>query len=395
MTLGLQEAGSALGEWLAVYPPAPGGWRALGEDVVAAGIEAARLATSPDLAAAAAGELADKGRVYALVRGAGLLLGTPSTGRPAPVPRLLRRAYAHGDFAALWLVEGLGHDAASRALRAGRMPHFLRPPPRGDALPAKSLLMLHAGLGLALAEDRLDGARTTWSAARVRRRVAAVVEAIGAAGRPGYRGAAAESLGLVSGLFHPPSVAAVAGAVDAVAPAFAGFFWHGVGRALYFRPGGFVPGSLGLAFAAARRMATDRRAYRNLIAGLAWALTLVNQRSPWIVEALLADLLYPGANRGGADEWAPGFANGVASAVVMRAETTPGAGFVEAFCDHRSAPRRRSAWRRLVADPCRRALADWLPALRRAGRLDEVFRYHPGPDGPLAAAPGREGVAWR
>jgi len=383
MTFGVQELGSVVGTWLANYPPSPGGWRNLASDGTAWAEEGLRLATDPRAALAALGELADKGTVYGLVRGGGLLLGTPWSGFPPPVDRLLARAYRLGDFPALWAVEGLGHDVAAAYLARRRRPSFLVPSRRGGGeLPAESLLMLHAGLGLAVAEKRLDGASATGPPAALERRVETVVRESSELSRPGYRGAALESLGLVSGLFHPTLVSRVDLALGRLEPRVRGFYWHGVGRSLYFRPTGFAPGAYPLAFNTARRIAPDRSAFLNLAAGLAWGATLVNQRSPWLLEELVAGLVagFGAGFRGGGERsavWEPGFANGVASAVVMRADTTPGADFIAALCEHRPAARHRAAWHRLVAEPCRLGLESWLPRLRQRRRLGEVFRYHP------------------
>lgn len=313
-------------------------------------------------------ELANKGEVYALVRLVGRLLDVPE-GFPLPLVELIARAHDLGDFAALWAIEGLGHEDAAAAWAAGLTPRRLLVDRPGPALPVGSLLMLHAGVGLGIAEHLLDPVDPWSSSERLRRAVRESVALARENSLPGYAGATLESLGLVTGLFHPPLVPRVDAALERETPDVRDYFWHGVGRSLYFSPTSFLPCSTWESFRAAARLAPDERARRNAVAGLAWALCLVNQRQPAVLDELVVAPHGRELCRDGA------FANGVASAVVMRDETTPGAAFVEDFCAYR--PRRSSPdlWRQLVARPCRRALEVYRPALARAGRLGEVFRF--------------------
>ena len=325
------------------------------------------VARGPGPSFAAAEELRNKGEVYVVVRGVSLLLRIPDR-FPLPLLELTERAYAQGPFRALWAVEGLGHDYAESFFAHDVEPRDLLTAPSTRDLPVESLLMLHAGIGLGLAEEGLEYAIPWTSQERLRRIVARVVDRCRDSSRPGYLGAALESLGLVTGLFHPPQVAAIDEALCAVAPGVRGFYWHGVGRSAYFAPLGFVPGSISRTLEQVRRTAPGPAERRDAVAGLAWGFTLVNQRQPRILEDLVVapegeELVADGA-----------FANGVASSVVMRAETTPGAPFIEALCDYR--PRRAGElWEELVGRPCRRAVDRYRPTLARAGRLDEVFRY--------------------
>ena len=329
------------------------------------------FAAGPGSVASGALEVENKSEVFLLVQSVGLILGVPCT-FPLPLGELVERAYALGSFPALWAVEGLGHDFAASYLASDRVPRRILDDAATRDLPAQSLLMLHAGIGLAFAENRLEA--IGWRAAypEVRRAVAEVVELCRANSRPGYLGAALESLGLETRLFFPQLVPAVDQALREVAsPATLDYFWHGAGRALYFFPSNFMPFSLGQAYAAARREAPDERARRNASAGLTWAVTLVNQRQPRV----MADLVVgPHGDTLRAD---PGFTNGVASATIMRCETTPGAPFVETFRGYRPRDARtRALWDELIRAPTAAALDVVDPILRDTDRLDEVFRYH-------------------
>jgi len=188
--------------------------------------------------------------------------------------------------------------------------------------------------------------------------------------RPGYAGAAIESLGLVSRTFHPEQVTVIdellrrpGGDEDR------GFFWHGVGRAIYFLPINFLPCSIASVFAMARREASDELAYRSACAGLAWAFLLVNERQPEIV----AELLIGPYGRDLARDDA--FANGIASATVMRSDTTPGTPLLSGLLAYRPPESLEPQWDALVREPARRAVESYHSCFARQGRLDEVFRY--------------------
>jgi len=339
------------------------------------GAEALRLFPTGTGALAALAELRNKGEVFLLVKGVSLLLGIRPDEFPLPLLSLVGRSYQLGPFPALWAVEGLGHDYAQSYWTQGRVPRGLLTVPSDPALPAPSLCMLNAGLGLSFAQHLLDGLAMAPTAAEVHRAVAEIVGLCRDNARPGYLGAAYESLGLVTRLFESPRVTAVDQALRSIAPEVRSYFWHGVGRALYFAPESFLPFSLWPTYGSACREAPDPMARRNAVAGLTWAAVLVNQRQPEILSTLLvephgAEL----AQRGLEDA----FVNGVASSIVMRCATTPGAPFIAAFCDYSPAsPAGARLWDRLVRRPCTAARRVLYPRLAAANRLGDVFHYQP------------------
>lgn len=327
-------------------------------------------------------ELLNKVEVYRLVKQVAGKIGVPPAGEPFDLQLLVERAYALDDFAALWAVEGLGHDYADHAWTAqGSVPEDGRHDPEGlltgpaaADLPDQSLTMLHAGIGLAFAQRLLAELPPGEPPERVRATVDRVLGLCRANSRPGYEGAAIESLGLVTRTFHGERTGAVDRALrDSGDEAARGFFWHGVGRALYFLPINFVPAGdttwrpfeMGLA------EAPDPAARANVFAGLGWAFTLVDMRQPELMTELL---LGP---HGGCLRRETGFANGVASSIVMRTDTTPRSDLVEAFLGHTPPPATAGLWSELVVGPARRALDEVYPRLRRQRRLGEIFRYRP------------------
>jgi hypothetical protein len=379
----------------------PATWARIAGDMAERSAEGLRLILSGSAGLAALREVQNKAEVFVLVREVSEILGIPQE-FPLPLDELLRKAYDLSPFQALWAVEGLGHDYAKSYLDQDIVPRGLLTGPRTWDLPVKSLLMLHAGIGLAFAEYLLDktGRRTSFE--EIRRLVAEDVRLCRENSRPGYLGAAYESLGLVTRLFHGSNLAAsVDRALREVAPEVVGYFWHGVGRAIYFLPQNFLPCSTWQTFEMARREAPDELARLNAVAGTAWAVILVNQRQPEILAELVVgphgdQLAHDGA-----------FSNGVASAVIMRADTTPGAPLTQVFLDYR--PSRSDArlvrlWDELVRRPAELGLEVYYPIFKAHDALGDLFHYgdlarvaaslSAGGEAPLGPPPaGDSGVA--
>jgi hypothetical protein len=244
--------------------------------------------------------------------------------------------------------------------------------------------MLHAGLGLAFAQERLAGIGPFTGEVDLRRRLQGFLRLCLDNSLPGYEGAAFESLGLVTHLFYPRQVAAVDRQLGHLVPPIGGYFWHGVGRSLYFDPVNFLPCSLWQAYETARREAPGERARLNAWAGVTWAAVLVNERQPWILDELL---IQPHGEELAAEG---ALTNGLASANIMRFDTTPRAPFIEAFCRYRPAggPRAVARWDTLVRAPCERALRRDYPVLKAHQRLGAVFEFRnlPALVGALEAA---------
>jgi hypothetical protein len=293
-------------------------------------------------------------------------------GPDSPLLEFTERAYARGAYAALWAVEGLGHYYGDTVWERHETPQHLLTDERVSALPAKSLLMLHAGIGLSFAKHLLQTVYPEAPTSDIRDVLQQFVTLCRNNSRTGYVGAAYESLGLVARTFRPRMVQILAQQLSEVAPEVIDYYWHGVGRALYFFPTYFVPGSCS-PWQAAAREALHEIAWYNMQAGLAWAVTLVNQQQPNVVETLLK---YQGDQLSSSDA----FANGVMSSLMMRYDTTPDAPFITPFCQYQPDahdPGVVALWHSQVAGPCQVALQQYYPVLKEYNRLDEIFRYQP------------------
>ena len=287
---------------------------------------------------------------------------------PEPLSIMVRKAYDLDPFFTLWAIEGAGQQFASNAASQGRPVRGLLTGPATNGVPVRALPMLHAGMGLSFASAALDSLPAEASDIQVRAALEQFVALCQVNSRSGYLGAALESLGLVARLSYESLVPVIDGHLRAMGRGIAGYFWHGVGRAIYFLPVNSLPsGGIGRReFAMARFEAPHELGYLNCLAGLTWAVALVNMRQPEILEVAFgeAEELLPAAGA---------FANGIFSAVSLRRFITPGDADVAQFCKYR--PKldgtRFQAWDANVKRPCQLALRSTI------GRYEDLFQYQP------------------
>jgi hypothetical protein len=228
--------------------------------------------------------------------------------------------------------------------------------------------MMHAGMGLAFASQLMNTITPYSPASQIRDVLGKYVALVKDNSRRGYEGAAYESLGLVTRFWHSPMVDIVDRQMQEVEPEVVGYFWHGVGRALYFIPTYFVPGFLS-AWIPVQREPPYELAKLNMIAGLTWATTVVDIRQPRIMETILkyyGDLV----------SQTPAFTNGVMSTLIMGSDMTPNDSYISQFLDYRpSDPQVAELWDKLVGYPAKDAMQRIYPVLKKHNRLGEVFRY--------------------
>jgi len=280
----------------------------------------------------------------------------------------VERAYAAGDYSAVWLVEGLGEEYANRH-SSKTMPCGLLTSGQASALPEKSLLMMHAGMGISFARHTMARLTPYSPDPEIAAALERFVSLVRANAREGYEGPAFESLGLVTRTWYPRLVAILDRGLWRLDPLALEYFWHGVGRAIYFSPLYLLPGRT--AFQGIAREAPHRLAYLNGMAGAAWAFTLVNIRQPAILLNLLRNYSVPPA----ADD---AFTNGLISAVMMATDPLPADPYASALChgDPQTADEALAqTWDRLVRRPCKTAVEKYFPVLKKHHSLSEVFRY--------------------
>lgn len=333
-------------------------------------------------ARAALQEFYNKLQVFDLFEHADAVLHIPPGG-DVPLSTLVERAYGLDPFLAVWATEGVGHYYAECVWESGGVPDGLLKGAAASGAHAEGLAALHAGMGLSLANRQL--ATVSGQCARcaagceLREALRRFVALCRANSAEGYVGAAYESLGLVARNLYPQLVACIdrhlseTDRESGTGGGLAEFFWHGVGRAIYFAPTNYLPvgNATRRAFEMTRREPPHESGRRNAAAGVAWALLLVNLRQPEVIENFLTQC-GDGAIDGDA------FANGVSSAAVIWRDSAERDPHLEALCRHQpdaSQPGLGERWHALVKAPCLRALDEYYGALKRHGRVGEVFRY--------------------
>jgi len=319
-------------------------------------------------------ELVNKTEVFNLVRHARRFIGADVRATDETVAQLVGVAYSLPPFLRIWAIEGLGHDYADWAREQGEPARLLA---ADSALPDGALTMLHAGLGLSAADARLREATEFDADETFRKTVRQFRDECDRSARRGYAGCAYESLGLVTRAFHPALMTAVDRALADAQAELRPYFWHGVGRALYFSPLEFVPG-VSSPWIRIDADATDDAARLNATAGLAWATALVNMRQPEIVGALLPNVVTSSRDA---------IADGVASAFAMALDTDLSNPFVPAFCGYvPSDPISKRVWCATI--PSIEAVDRIRRAAKEQTALERLFMY-----APLAGAGSQECTA--
>ena len=314
-------------------------------------------------------ELKNKYGVFNLVKHSHDLLQVPNEG-DFPLEELIERAYQLGEYPDLWAIEGLGHDWGDHWWDSAQPVKNILNDERTANIPSGSLTMMHAGIGLTFAQRLMMTMTPYMQMSKIRSMLHEFVRMCDENSKPGYEGAAYESLGLFTRTWHPHMVKTVDEQLGEVAPEVVSYFWRGVGRAFYFSPAYLVPGT----FSGWHSVDADPPhdlGRLNARAGLAWATTVVNIRHPQVMENLIrhkADLL--SAN--------DAFSNGLASSLVMSWDTTPGESFITTFCKYEPDPSDSKLvenWNRLVKGPAVAAVERYHPILKKHGVLGEIFHY--------------------
>jgi hypothetical protein len=112
-------------------------------------------------------------------------------------------------------------------------------------------------------------------------------------------------------------------------------------------------------------------ARKNALAGISWAITVVNMRQPVVLEAFLR-------HHGELAERDDAFRNGLTSSLLMRYDTTRDGTNIAPFIHYKSADAEAHAlWARVVTAPCEYALRNTYAQLKQAVALEQLFHYRP------------------
>ena len=318
-------------------------------------------------------EFKNKFEVFELVQRTSSLLHIGS-GEPPALPELVQRAYNLGPYRSLWGLEGLGKFYADMFWQRGETPDQILSPNNAGDLPCGSLPMLHAGMGLSFASHLFAPLQKQTQPQTIEHTLRQFLILCQRNSRQGYRGAAIESLGLVLRELYPNLVLPVDRLLWSIDEESVAYFWHGVGRAIYFSPTNFLP-SLNASWRAlemCKQEPPHALGQLNCRAGLGWAVALVNLRHPGIMEGLLRQQCEQLAD----DD---AFAAGVGGALILRYDTTPRDPSLSPFCGHQvtTPPAIAECWRNQVSWACETGLHTIYPRLRARRKLEDIFRYKP------------------
>ena len=320
-------------------------------------------------------EFQTKIEVFDLFENVDTELRLPTTGSP-PLEELVERTKGIDPFTAVWLMEGIGHYYCEAAFESTGTPHGLLTGVSAREVCVKNLVPLHAGMSLSLANrllSRVGGAcrrcPTTASLADVLQQFVLLCKDNSS---EAYLGASYEALGLVARNLHPHLISEIDRELVKLGENLIDYFWHGVGRAIYFAPTNYVPltGVARRVIEMTHQEPPHELGRCNALAGAIWAMVLVNLRQPEIIENFLVHCA-------GVKFDSDAFANGVNSAAVIWLDSTESAAELEALCKHQLTAAHSGLaerWNTLVHRPCRRALDQYYDS----GKYDyigEVFRY--------------------
>ena len=306
-------------------------------------------------------ELRNKARAYWLVG-----LKRRSLRRGATLRELVEQLYEEREECTEYCLERLCYDFVNAWWRRhGRAPHGLLAEAAG--LPEPSLALLHSGLGMALSRRLLRplgaGCPPTELAARLCRFLELVREN---SQRP-FAPVAVEAAGLIVRMFLPRLRFGVAHWMRSAGEDLEGLYWHGVGRGTYFIPATSLPrpGALRFALALCRREPPDDANRLHALAGLAFAVAMINWHQPVLIERLFG-LLGEREEAAPHDE-AEAFASGVAACVLARRATlaaaTPPPPLLRYAPPAAAGPRRIERWESRVRRPCAAILEQVYPPL--------------------------------
>ena len=289
------------------------------------------------------------------------------------LPALVEKAEELGPYLAVWAWEGLGRYYAETHWESQGTPQHLLTADYVRTLPLRSLIPLHTGMGISLADHLLATLKPQSPASEIDTTLRQFIALCEDNSRTGYTGAVLEALGLVTRLRYPHIIRIVDGGLSVIAPDVLGYFWHGVGRGLYFLPINALPcsSSTWRAVGMAHEEPPHTLGRLNAMGGLTWALTLVNIRHPEILATFLkryGDVL-------AADD---AFSTGVSSSLMIWYDIERDDPYLRAFLQHQpdpSHPRLMQLWNSQVREPSQDALQRYYGVLKARHGLGEAFRH--------------------
>jgi hypothetical protein len=311
-------------------------------------------------------EFQNKLRAFDLFEHADLMVG-PLPGEGFAIQKAVTQLALRERWDSVWVAEGISwHYATSKRIN---VPSLL---PEGAAWAAKYLVPFHTGMGMSLAEAALRN--SSLAARTIVDNLNQFFEVCRSHSRKGCQGAAYETLGLVARTLSPHLIRPIDQVLSQAGSVKLAYFWHGVGRAMYFLPTAFFPADwLALqAMQKAGREAPHTLGRLNATAGVTWAFTLVNIRHPQVLEAFFKRL-------GDTLPSADAIANGVGSVLMFWRQCAGEDVYWRALAKHSevlAGTQGSRLWERYVVQPCRFA-SRFSEIVAERHQISDMFRYRP------------------
>ena len=288
--------------------------------------------------------------------------------RVEPLDVLTRHALALSNFRKIWALEGVAHLYANTEIAKGPVSGMLLDP----NIPESAMVPMHAGMGTAFGGVVLAKLGDDPSKSSVRDALKRFFELCQANSRPGWMENAVEPMGLAVRSLHPHLLSRVSDAMGEIDIHAQRLFWHGVGRSLYFVPMNFVTIAAAheRALKAAIAEAPTLEDRRNAVAGLVWAVTLVNLCHPAVLKNLLRAC--EGIRMRSAS------INGIVSALMVWKHMVPAdRELLGPYLRQGSGSSHDvQLWNDYVAGPSLHAFDEIYHTLLAEGRVASVFQYH-------------------
>jgi hypothetical protein len=295
---------------------------------------------------------------FRFFRLANLLLG--ASDRRAGLAETIDLLHRRDLYAGLWAVEGVGFRCAERY---GPQAGLLSATVTGE-LSGGTLLPLHVGAGLELARRGLSEERL---AGGVGEAVERLLRGIEESSTQGCVGVGTEAIGLHVRTLLANRLLEVDDAMRAHGRAVRAWFWHGVGRALYFLfPRAIYGESDAVGWGRVSAEAPDREVLRPLQAGFVWALSLVNTGEPQVIESFL--------ERHGAELDQDVLEHGVVGTTLLWHAWAGVDGRLQRLLDYQP-EHGKLTWNDRVRRPLERGLEDVAPILAEGREFERLFLY--------------------
>lgn len=283
--------------------------------------------------------------------------------KDASLRESVARALRFGPYRSVWAIEGVGHFYAE----SGNRSDCLNLKAEAGTLPASSLVALHSGAGLSFASRCLETINNHHTDAQIRTTLEQFLTLCDENSHEAYVGAAYEALGLVTRNLHPHLLPAIDHHLAELDEELVAYFWHGVGRGIYFAPTNILSdGETSCrVMKQTQQESPHELAQLNTLGGLIWALVLVNIRHPKILEAFIAN------NFSKLDREV--FVSALCSATAIWRDSSPDEETLTALWRHRPSDGRIAEfWNACVSEPVSRVVNQYYVALKNAG-LGRLF----------------------